>query len=457
MNTGFLLELGVILLLLLVNAIFAMSEIAVVTARRIRLEQRAERGDKGAAAAIALAEDPTQFLATVQVGITLVGVLAGAFGGATLAEDVAPLLARIAWLAPYADTLSFLVVVGGITYLSLIVGELVPKRVALVAPERIASFVARPMRAISRTTAPLVKVLTGSTNFMLRVLGVRPHAEQGLTEEEIRAMLEQSAERGVLEPEEQELVESVFRLGDRTVRSIMTPRPEVEWIDLHDRDPEANARLDRLLREERHPLLLVCEEDLDHPLGFVHAEDLLARCMAGDTVDRSAIREAVREPLFVPSSMRVLRLVEAFRSSRQHAAVVLDEYGGVSGTVTLHEVTEALFGDLPTASEVAEPSIVRREDGSWLVEGAMSVPDLEAELDLSLRDEEHADYQTLAGFVLARLGRLPHAGDHFEWRGHRFEVLDMDGRRVDKVLIAPLAPSSAARLDAPDDERQRGA
>ena len=446
MIAGIATELGIILLLLLVNGVFAMSEIAVVTSRKLRLEQRAESGDRGAAAALALAREPTQFLATVQVGITLVGVLAGAFGGATLSEELAVMLGGVPLLARHADGLALGLVVGGITYLSLIIGELVPKRIALGAPERIAAAVARPMRAISRVTAPLVRVLTGSTNLMLRLLGVRPHAEPGITEEEIRAALEQGAETGVVQRAEQEIVESVFRLGDRSVRAIMTPRPEVEWIDLAEDDPAADARLAAQLVAERRALVLVCEEDLDHAVGFVHAEDLLVRCLGGTVIDRAALRAAARPPLFVPTSMPVLQLLEAFRASRQHAAVVLDEYGGASGIVTLHDVLEALVGELPSVDgEPEEPAILRREDGSWLVEGAIAVGDLEAELDLELTGDGPSDYQTLAGFVLARLGRLPQAGDHVVWQGHRFEVVDMDGRRVDKVLIAPTGDPDAAR------------
>lgn len=430
------LELLFVVLLLLINGVFAMSEIAVVTSRKIRLEQRAERGDKGAAAALALAHEPTQFLSTVQVGITLVGVLAGAFGGATLAQEFAGMLATVPALTRYAETLSFVLVVGGITYLSLIIGELVPKRIALGAPERIASFVARPMRVISRVTAPLVRVLTGSTNLMLRLLGVRPHAEAGITEEEIRAALEQGAESGAVPRAEQALVESVFQLGDRNVRSIMTPRIEVEWIDLAGQIATSQQLAAQLI-EDRRAQWLVCDNDLDHVVGFVNVEDLLANCLQGTPVTVGALRSAARPPLFVPSAMPVLQLVETFRTSRHHSAVVLDEYGGVDGVVELHDVLEALVGELPELGDVEEPSIVKREDGSWLVEGALALPELEMRLGLDLRNGERAEFETLAGFVLAQLERLPQPGDSFDWHHYRFEVVDLDGRRIDKVLITP--------------------
>jgi len=437
--SGIATEVLIILLLLVLNGVFAMSEIAVVTSRRIRLEHRAEAGDRGARAALELAREPTQFLSTVQVGITLIGVLAGAFGGASIAEQLADGFRRSPTIAPYADGLGLTIVVGAITYLSLIIGELVPKRIALGAPERIASIVARPMRVVSRVTAPVVQVLTGSTNLMLRLLGVRPHGEPGLTEEEIRAVLEQGAESGVVEPREHELVESVFRLGDRNVGSIMTPRTELDWIDVAASEEERNGELVAQLASERRGLYLVCEEDLDHVTGFVHAEDLLAECLQGGAIDLAAVRATVRAPLFVPAAMPVLHLLDAFRSSRQHAAVVLDEYGGVDGLVTLHDVLEALVGDLPSVDdEDTAPAIVRRPDGSWLVEASLPVIDVEAKLDLELHEEEGPTaYQTLAGFVLARLGRLPQQGDRFRWRDHRFEVVAMDGRRIDKVLVTP--------------------
>ncbi len=425
-------EASIILLLVLVNGIFAMSEIAIVTSRKVRLEQRAAGGDAGAAAALALAQEPTQFLSTVQVGITLIGILAGAFGGATLSDEFGAMFTSVPLLAPYARPLSLALVVGSITYLSLIVGELVPKRLALGAPERIAAIVARPMRTLSRIAAPFVRVLTASTNIVLRLLGMRVNPEAGLTEVEIRAMLEEGAESGVVEQTEHEIVESVFRMGDRSVRSIMTPRHALEWIDLADAD---GAALARQLADERRALYLVCDADLDRVVGFMRAQDLLARCLAGSPLRRDTLEAATQPPVFAPSTMPALQLVNTLRAERQQAAVVLDEYGGVSGVVTLHDVLEALVGDLP--SETGESSIARLDDGSWLVDAALSVMDIEAELDIPLREEGRAEYQTLAGFMLTRLDRLPEVGDQVVWHGHRFTVRTMDGRRVDTVLVAP--------------------
>lgn len=437
--SGIAFEVVVILLLLVINGVFAMSELAVMTSRKVRLEQRADAGDKGAAAALALAHEPTQFLSTVQVGITLVGVLAGAFGGATLSEELAVMLARVPVLARYANGIALALVVGAITYLSLILGELVPKRIALTAPERVASLVARPLRLVSRVAAPVVALLTGSTNFVLRLVGIRAHTEPGITEEEIRALVEQGAETGVVQQTEHQIVERVFRLGDRTVGALMTPRPDVDWLDLDD----SAAALHDELAEGRRSLLLVCRGDVDHVVGFVHAEDLLARLVRGEPLDPAAVAALALAPLYVPESAPAFRLLEQFRAHRAHAAVVLDEYGGVAGVVTLDDVLQELVHDIPTDDTGGEAAIVARADGSWLVDGDALVTDVEAALDVALTGDERpgarVGYQTLGGFVMAQLGRLPRAGERFEAAGVSFEVVDMDGRRVDKVLVARLA------------------
>jgi putative hemolysin len=443
---GIATEIVIILLLLLLNGVFAMSELAVMTARRIRLEQRAEEGDRGARAALELAREPTQFLSTVQVGITLIGVLAGAFGGASIAEQLAAMFARSPRRAPYAEGIGLAIVVAGITYLSLIVGELVPKRIALGAPERIASLVARPMRLLARVVSPVVKLLTGSTNLMLRLLGVRAHTDPGVTEEEIRALVEQGAETGAVQPAEHQMVERVFRLGDRQVGALMTPRPDVDWVDLDD-DPGA---LHAALADPRHGVLLACRGDVDHVVGFVHAEDLLARCLAGRPVDGAALATLAREPLYVPAATPAFRLLEQFRAQRRHAAVALDEYGGVAGVVTLDDLLAELVGDIPQPGAEADAMLVRRDDGSWLADGQVPIADVEAALDAELVEEERPGYQTLGGFVMARLGRVPRPGEHFAAAGFRFEIVDMDGRRVDKVLIARGARDTAGAVEADD-------
>jgi len=431
-------EVFIILLLLVLNGVFAMSEMAIVAARKTRLEHRAEEGDAGARAALDLAAHPTNFLSTVQVGITLVGVLAGAFGGAGIAEALAAQFAAVPWLASYAEPVAFGVVVAAITYLSLVLGELVPKRIALGNPERVAALVARPMRLVSKVGAPLVAVLTGSTNLVFRVLGVRATADPGVTEQDIRAMVEQGAEAGVVQTAEHEIVENAFRLGDRQVGSIMTPRPDIVWVDIASPPEELREQLASLGR----PRVLVCEGGVDNALGVVHAEDLLARCLERAPFD---LRAAVHQPLFVPETMPVFQLLGEFRKSRLQVALALDEYGGVQGMVTVDDIVEALVGDLPERGEPDRPEILREPDGTWIVDGAVPVEDLTAALDVDLpEDEERRDYRTVAGLVMTRLGRLPAVGEELDVGDLHLQVAEMDGRRIAQVRVSAV-PENGTR------------
>jgi putative hemolysin len=434
--SGIVVELAVILLLLLINGVFSMSEMAVVSARKTRLEHRAEQGDGGARAALDLAAQPTNFLSTVQMGITLVGVLAGAFGGAGLSELLAAALADVPRIGAYAEPIAFGLVVSAITYLSLIVGELVPKQIALGNPERVASLVARPMRVVARLGAPLVRVLTGSTNLVFRLLGMRATADAGVTEQDIRAMVEQGAEAGAVAPEEHEIVENTFRLGDRRVRGIMTPRLDIPWIDAGAPAAELRATL----AEARWSPYLVCDGDVEHVLGFATAEDLLLQSLGGGPLD---LRAVLHEPVFVPATMPVLRLLEHFRSTRRHAAVVLDEFGGVTGLVTLDDIVEALVGELPELGDAAAPPIARQPDGSWLVDGAAPLTEVAAALDLDLpRADGHPGYETVGGLVMSALGRLAVAGDTVRHAGARFTVERLDGRRIARVRVRPEPPDA---------------
>jgi putative hemolysin len=438
------LEIIVILLLLVLNGIFAMSEMAMVAARRIRLEHLAEDGDAGARAALEISSHPTNFLSTVQVGITLIGVLAGAFGGVGLSERLADSLRLMAWMAPYAEPVALAVVVGAITFLSLIIGELVPKQLALGHPERIASLVARPMRAISRVGAPLVAVLTGSTALVLRVFGIRTSVEVGVTEQDIRAMVEQGAESGVVQPAEYQIVENTFKLGDRHVVAIMTPRVDLSWVDVSATAAELRAEMLAVPRGRGQPVL-VCAEHIEDVLGMAYPDDLLHRCLLGEPFD---LRVALAEPLFVPASMPVLRLLETFRKSRQQAAVVLDEHGGVAGIVALDDILEALVGELPQHGSVADLEIVRLPDGSWLVDGGTAIDDLESVIDLELSDDaDRRDATTVAGFVLSAFGYLPRPDEHVDRGGARFTVVRMQGRRIDQVRVQLVsARASAAEM-----------
>ena len=433
--SGLTLEMLFVFLLILANGLFAMAEIAILSSRKVRLQQRANEGDLRARAALELAETPNRFLSTVQIGITLIGILAGAYGGATIAHELAAQLERISFLAPYSHAISLGVVVLGITYLSLILGELVPKRLALNSPERIACALATPMRLVAVLAFPAVRLLSLSTEVVLRLLGVQPTAEPPVTEEEIKILIEQGTQAGVFEAAEQDMVERVFRLGDRHVGVLMTPRTEIVWLDVEDSSEQIQSRITSTV----HSRFLVAQGALDQVLGIVHAKDLLARSLEGQPFD---LKACLRQPLFVPESMRALKVLELFKQSGTHLALVVDEYGGIEGLVTLNDILEAIVGDLPSIDEAAEPPVVQREDGSWLLDGMLPVDEVKELFQLAqLPEEETGTYQTLGGMVMSHLGRIPSAADHFEWAGLRFEVIDMDGHRVDKVLVAPVETS----------------
>jgi putative hemolysin len=433
-------EVLIVLLLILANGVFAMSEIAVVAARKVRLQQRAEDGDERARSALELAKHPAQFLSTVQVGITLVGILAGAYGGATIAETLAARVATVPVLAPYAEGIALAGVVAAISFLSLVIGELVPKNLALRHPETLASWVARPMMGLARLGGPVVAVLTMTTNLILRVFGIRGQAEPHLTEEEIRAVISQGAESGVLEAAEESIVQRVLQLGDQRVAGIMTPRPDIEWIDV-DATPD---ELREFLASHSHTQFVVCHGGLDNVLGIVRSADLLPMAMRGSAID---LRSLTREALFVPDSMTAVQLLESFRGSHKHVALVMDEFGAVEGLVTLTDLLEALVGHLPAEPGEDARVFVHRADGSWLIDGSAAMDEVAARLALEpVPDSETGAYHTLGGFVMARLGRVPKTADRFDWGGHQFEVVDMDGRRIDKVLVKRLGnPSTGLR------------
>jgi putative hemolysin len=409
-----------------------MSEIAVVAARKVRLQQRADDGDERARAALELANNPAQFLSTVQVGITLVGVLAGAYGGATIAEPLAVRIATVPELAPYAEGIALGLVVAVISFLSLVLGELAPKNVALTNPETIASWVARPMMWLARMGGPFVALLTGTSNLILRVFGIRAQSEPHLTEDEIKAVISQGAESGVLEAAEESIVQRVLQLGNQRVAAIMTPRPDIEWIDV-----DATAEeLREFLASHSHTQFVVCHGGLDNVLGFVRSADLLPMAMRGKAIE---LRSLIKDALFVPDSMPAVQLLESFRASHKHLALVMDEFGAVEGLVTVTDMLEALVGQLPADATEAASSFVARADGSWLVDGSASMEEVTARLALDeLPPEEAGAYHTLGGFVMARLGRVPKTADRFEWGGLQFEVVDMDGRRIDKVMVSAV-------------------
>ncbi|MFN6485178.1 MULTISPECIES: hemolysin family protein [unclassified Nostoc] len=430
-------EILIILVLIIANGVFSMSEMAIVSARKVRLQQLANQGDIKAKAALKLAESPNHFLSTVQVGISLIGILTGAFGGATIAARLAIYVRLVPLLAPYSEPISFGIVVLLITYFSLIVGELVPKRLALNNPERIASIVAIPMQALAAIASPVVFLLSASTDLILRVLGITASTEPQVTEEEIKILIEQGTEAGTFEEAEQDMVERVFRLGDRPVSYLMTPRPDIVWLDLDD-SAEENRQKMVDSAYSRYP---VCQGGLDNVLGVIPVTDLLARSFRGEPLDLTI---GLRQPVFVPESTRGLKVLELFKQTITHMALVVDEYGVIQGLVTLNDIMSEIVGDVPSTDGQDQPQAVQREDGSWLLDGMLPVEEF---LELfgmeEWESEERGSYQTLGGFVITHLGRIPAAADHFEWQSMRIEVMDMDGNRVDKVLVVPKLIKSA--------------
>lgn len=420
-------EILLIVFLAALNGVLSMSEIALVSARKVRLRQRAEAGNRGARVALELAGFPGRFLSTVQIGITLVGILAGAFGGATLAEELAEKIARVHRLAPYSEAIGLGIVVIGITYVSLIFGELVPKQIALNAPEKIAALLARPLKLLSKASAPAVFLLDGSTRLILRLLSVRPSDDPPITEEELKHLLKLGTRAGVFEEGEQEIVARVLRLGERQVGELVTRRRSMVALDIED-PPEVNwSKIDA----SDHFYFPVYEGVPDRILGVISVKDLWSRAREGETPD---LRSLLLEPVYLPESMSALRALDRLRESGSHLALVIDEYGGIEGLVTLNDLLQAIIGELPT-TEQAEPMAVQREDGSWLLDGMLQVSDMQEILAPTTADAaDLEDFHTLGGFVMGRMGHVPKTGDHFEWSGWRFEVIDMDHRRVDKVL-----------------------
>ncbi|PSN09937.1 hypothetical protein C7293_29820 [filamentous cyanobacterium CCT1] len=422
-----------ILLLIMANGVFSGSEIALVSARKARLEHQARRGNAKARLALKLANNPNDFLSTVQIGITLIGILSGALGGATVANTLRQLLEQVPRLAPYSEVISLAIVVGLITYLSLVVGELVPKRIALSYPEAIARQVAQPMQRLSRLATPLVALLGFSTSFLVNLMGLRERPEAAITEEELRLLIDQGTQAGNFEVVEQEMMGRVLQLGDRPIRSIMTPRTDIEWLNVD----ASFAEHSELVMQSAHSHFPVCNNSIDDCVGVVSLKALLPNYLSQNS-EPVTLLSLLQPPLFVAESTYVLKVLELFKSSGTHFAMVLDEYGGVEGLVTLNDVVEAIVGDLPSLDDAEDPMMTQRDDGSWLLDGLLPVEDLKDLLNREQLTEDEDNYHTLAGFIIRHMGRIPNAGDSFEWEGLRFEVVDMDGRRVDKVLLENL-------------------
>ena len=426
---SYLIEILIIIILIVLNGIFAMSEFAIVSARKVRLRQRAERGDTRAATALELANEPTTFLSTIQIGITLVGIFAGAYGGVTIAKKLATSFTSFPSLAPYAEILSVTLVVIVITYLTLVFGELVPKRIALNNADNLAASVAKPMRFLSIIAAPFVFVLSRSVEVVMRVLNVRTPAGPPVTEEDIRSLLEVGTEAGVFEKAELRMVEGIFDLDDRRVESLITHRPDIIALDLDDSDDE---NLRKMITSGRSTFPAF-RGNLDTIVGMVSVKNVLATMAESGSPD---IEAAVTTPSFVPGTISVMKLLEYFKDSGLHAALVTDEYGSVQGLITLHDILEAIVGDVATFGVPEVEPVTTMEDGSWLIDGSTPVSELRDILSVqAFPGEEEGKYRTIGGMIIYILQRIPIPGDHVEIGGLRYEVVDMDGKRVDKVMV----------------------
>ncbi|CEJ44021.1 hemolysin family protein [Umezakia ovalisporum] len=434
-------ETSVLLVLIIANALFSLSQMAIVSARKVRLQQLANQGDIKARVALELAESPNYFLSTIQMGITFLAILAGAVSAATITTRIAVYIRLIPFLASYSQIIAFALVVLMITYLVLIIGELLPKRLALNNPEGIATFMAIPMKALTTLASPMVSCLNASTDIIVRGLGMKPYVEPAVTEEEIKILIEQGTEAGTFEEAEQDMVERVFRLGDRPATSFMTPRPDIVWLDLED-SPAQNRQKIIDSGYSRYP---VCQGGLDNVLGIITVTDLLASCFRSELMD---LTTGLRQPVFVPEVTHGLKVLELFKQTITYMALIVDEYGVIQGLVTLNDIMSEIVGEVPEEPGEEQPQAVQREDGSWLLDGMLHIDEFYELFDLEEWEiGERGSYQTLGGFVINHLGRIPVAADYFQWRGMRIEVMDMDANRVDKVLVIPMVDYEVATKD----------
>jgi len=425
-------EIIMIFILILVNAVLAMSEAALVASRKARLQQQASEGNKSSALAIELIEDPNIFLSTVQIGITLIGVLAGAVGGATIAESLAVALQTVPYLGEYSTTIALGTVVISITVLTIWLGELVPKRLGLNSPEKIAQIVAGPMLFLSKVFSPFIKLMSAATNLVLRLMGVNASSEPPITEEELQMLISQGTQAGVFQEAEQEMVEGIFSLGDSRVYSLMTPRTDLVWLDVTDSIEEIRTKIAEC-PFSRFP---VRQDSLETIIGIVKSRDLLVESLSGHEID---LKTLLKPAYFIPETMFASRALELFKEKNTELLLVIDEFGGLQGLLTINDILEEIVG----AMEFEEPQATQRQDGSWLLDGMLEVDEFKELFEFTALPHED-EYETLSGFVMTSLGRVPQASDHFEWNGFRFEVMDMDGRRVDKVLVTLLPKPQSA-------------
>ncbi|MFC5408556.1 hemolysin family protein [Larkinella bovis] len=420
-------ELAIILFLVILNGVFSLSEIALVSSRKARLETDARNGDRRAEEALKLAESPNRFLATVQIGITLIGILTGIFSGDTLTAQISTFVSRFSFLQPYANSVAVTLTVILITYLSLVLGELVPKRIGLSNPEGIAKFIAGPMNMLSRLTSPFISLLAFSSDLIIKILNIKPNAS-AVTEEEIKSLIQEGTSGGVIEEIEQEIVQNVFQLGDRRITSLMTNRQEMVFLDL-----EATVEENRQhIIEHRHAHYPLCKGGVDEMIGLIHSKDFLGKDL-NDQLTR--LEELKRDILYIPESNMAYQVLERFRERRQYVGIIVDEYGGVLGMVTLNDIVDALVGDISDTNEF-EFEITDRGDGSYLVDAQIPFDDFLDYFDIIIQNRRDlTGFDTLGGFALQIIQDIPKTGETFTWQDYQFEIVDMDKSRIDKILV----------------------
>jgi putative hemolysin len=421
-------EIIVILFLVLLNGFFAMAEIAIVSSKKTKLKQMAENGNEKAKKALELAHDPNQFLSTIQVGITLIGIMAGAIGEATLAKNFAHILKPLPFIGGFSEIIALVIVVSIITYLSLIIGELVPKRLALYKPERIAVSITPMMQFIASIFSPVVSFLSASTETVMKLLGIKNYQENPVTEEEIKALIKEGARIGIFEKTEKDIVERALRLGDKKIGTLMTPKQEIVWLNIQN-PKEVNRQT--IIRHP-HSRFPVCNGSLDKVVGIIHIKDLLTESLTENNIN---IQEALQKPLFFHENLKTIKALELFKQSLIHVAIVTDEYGAIQGLVTLNDVLEALVGDLSSQDDTEESYIVKRQDNSWLLDGLLPLDKFKEKFSIKNLPGEDMGYQTIGGFVMTRFDHIPKTGDNFSFDQYYFEVVDMDDKRIDKILF----------------------
>ena len=422
-------EYFIIILLILLNALFAMSEIALVSSKRARLEDKAKKGNSGAKTALKLLEQPEEFLSTVQIGMTLVSIIAGAYGGLTIAEDLVPVLQKINWLAPYAENAAVAIVISVIAYFTLIIGELVPKTIAFNNPEGIVETLAPFMCGLAWLTTPIVIFLSFSTRIFLKLLMIKKKVSEPVTEEELKILIEKGREFGSLEHNESELLKRIFRFGDRRAYEIMTNRQDVVLINQND----PIEKIKQQVFESTFSRYPVCDDTPDNIVGVFTIKDFFQK-LSSDPAFR--IKDILSQPLFIPDNLTGINIFGKFRDAKTYIAIVIDEYGSYEGIITLHDLIENIFGDLPDKHEAEEIAIFKRDDGTMLIDGSILIDELKEQLQLTFEDEEN--YSTLGGFMMYQLNQIPKVGDKVDYENYRFEIVDMDGKRVDKVLVSQV-------------------